>query len=273
MDPTTTAGNGLDVNSVNNAVPKTDRKAYRREWMRNWREQQRDKAQPEKQAAENNGINNPITPEPELKVASPQLNAEPQPRLKSETPVADKSESEKYQQAITQSDTAAERLRQQLRAVNAAQQFNHQQQQQAAYAEQVAQLFRWWQQNGLKPDDERFLLGHPAAIGELTHFAGQEASKQGLQPNTAEYTERAKEIFHTHLRHLREQVAANAPMPEMPAQGNPMHETMPPAPPLLGPMPAPRCPSRSDRSIAHRCHARRQEPELMKLRVIRDPCI
>jgi hypothetical protein len=242
MDPTANTGNGHDVNSVNSAS-KTDRKAYRREWMRDWRERQRNRAQLERQVTENNQANNQIAPEMNSELSKSENIAEPELELKPEPviPAEQISEADKYADEVKRADPAAERLRDQLKALAQSEQAIRRHQQQVDETnQQIAQVFHFWKQAGLSPDQEQIFRADPAFMIRLTDFAHNEAIK--LHPiNSPEYFEMGKKLFFQHLDHLQQQAKQNSAVPQ------PESESMPPneqPPEFFRPTPAPLPPRR-----------------------------
>jgi hypothetical protein len=249
MDPTTTAGNGLDVNSVNNAVPKTDRKAYRREWMRNWREQQRDKTQLERQAAENNQVNNKIALELNAKpenIAEPQIENKPDPVI----PVEEKPAAGEYQQKIIpEANEATLRLKKQLADLEHSHEIHRRQQQQAdEINNQVAQVFHFWKQNGATEQQQAAFRANPAFMIQLTDFAHTEASK--LHPiNSEQYLAEGKRVFFETLANLEQQAKQNTATHQPAPESEPMPPSHEQPPSFFAPSPAlaprPQAPSRT----------------------------
>jgi hypothetical protein len=200
--------------------------------MRNYRAQRaannpshefKDEIKPEVEIA------NSIKPEPEIKLES-----------NSEIPVEEKTEADKYAAEVRRADEATERLRDQIAAIDRSRELQQQQQQRAAYANQTAEYFRWWQQNGLKPDDEQFLLANPDAIIPLTNFVAGEVAKQH-EVGSAGYFEAGRELFFRHVEHLRAQARTNAEQADQPQS---VEEPMPqspttPTPAFFQPTPAP----------------------------------
>jgi hypothetical protein len=194
----------VDVQTVNKK-PRTD---YHREYQRQRRANMRAQQELNKEISHEPDLNGAIKPEVEI---ANLIKSEPEIKLESnsEIPVGEKSEAEKYQKQVEKADAATERLRAQVAAIDRSQELNRQQQQQAAYANQTAEYFRWWQANGLKPDDEQFLLANPGAIVPLTNYVATEVAEKH-PVGSAEFIEAGKQQFFAHVEHLREQAQANA---------------------------------------------------------------
>jgi hypothetical protein len=177
-------------------------------------------------------MNGELQHEPEFKPDAP-IQAEP----KTDIPVLDQRPPE------PEESEATKRLKQQLADLERSGELDRQRQTQAAQIDRANQLFNIWRQEGLDDDGAQFLItAGPQLISELTEFASREALGQGHKINTPEYADALRKGFHTHLRHLQEQARAAEQHSEPSLDNHPTAEAamplIPPAPPLLDPLPA-----------------------------------
>jgi hypothetical protein len=111
----------------------------------------------------------------------------------------------KYAEEVTKADEAALALQKQIAELRKSEELQRRHQQQINETnQQINQVFNFWKQNGLSPDQERLLAANPALMVELSSFAASEAAKQH-QVGTSEYVEAGKRLFFEHLGHLQEQ--------------------------------------------------------------------
>jgi hypothetical protein len=190
------AEGGGTVNSDDAAVNKTSRREYLRNYMRDYRAKHSNKSGSGELI--NPEINN-IPPPPEINAAAPPL-------------LEQKSE-------ISEPDEAAQALQKQIAELRKSEelnrqrqeQVNHQQQEHQKYVQYIQQAFQYWKANGLTSEQEQIFAANPAAIGQLTNLASQQAAEQGHQLGTAEHTEAGKKLFFEHLAHLQEQAQPQQP--------------------------------------------------------------
>jgi hypothetical protein len=232
------------VTSERSVTPKRNRAEYIREYRA-------------RKVANNPSleINDQIEPKlnseiPEIKSdnSQPNDNTDSEPQLEPNKPDEQITAEQYERRVIPDADAAAERLRMLQGQLKQSEEINRQQQQRVAYANQTVEVFRWWQANGLKPDDQEFLLANPAVVIPLTNFVAGEVAKEH-QVGSGEFIEAGKRLFFQHVEQLqREQAQANANQPQ------PSEEPMPaiPTAPFLQPMapsPLPRRQESSRRSI------------------------
>jgi hypothetical protein len=204
---------------------------------------------------------------PEIKSEPPQPNGnahiEPQSELnnKPDAPILAEIKSqtaEGYQKEISQADETAERLKQQISALRQSEELLRQQKRQYEQRsvqarqvnevnQQINQVFHFWQQSGLSPDQEQILRANPVLMVQLTDAAARQAAEQGHQVGSAAYVETARQSFFAHLERLQEQAKQTQQSPEpAPAidnqhrgeptmQETPKFFTAPPAPPARQP--------------------------------------
>ena len=217
--------------------PKRDRAAY----MRAYRARQSEKPEirePNKEINSEPKLESGIT-EPEIK--SEQFKSEPN---NPSEPIT----AEKHAGDVARADEAAQRLKDQIAAIDRSREVQQQQQVRAEQLALAQQLFHIWKsEGGLNQDEERFLLAHgPDVIIGLSNFAANEASRLGHQAWSPEYIEAAKHVFHENVRHLEVQARTNAKQAD---QSQSVEEPMPaipamPAPAFFEPTPAPLPPRR-----------------------------
>jgi hypothetical protein len=187
-------------------------------------------------------LNGGLNPESKLNGEIPQPNGngniESELKLNPEIPAEEKPTAGEYQEkVISEADAATERLRQQLKALEQSQELSRRREQQAnEAAQQVNQVFAFWRQAGLSPDQQKILAANPAAMIQLTDFAARQAAELGHQIGSPEYIEAAKRSFFENLERLQARQAAPAePTPTTnqhePAMQSKFFEPVPPAQP------------------------------------------
>jgi hypothetical protein len=209
--------------------PKRDRAEYMREYR-----------------ARQNKSDNP----PELNSETP--NIPPQPEINA-APVPKQKTTERYEQETAPKvDEAGEALRRQYEELQKSEQINRQyqeqqtrrQQEQQAYVQQINQVFNFWKQSGLSPDQEQILRANTVLMIQLTDSAAQQATRQGHQFGTAEHIEAAKKAFFEQLEQARQHATAPQSTEPLPTAGNQTDPAME-TPPFFKPPPAkpPRTPA------------------------------
>jgi hypothetical protein len=206
--------------------PKRDRAAYMREYRR--------------RVADNNPsqeFKDEIKPDHEI--ANSEIKPEPKLELKPEPNVGEPITAEEYERkVIPEADEATRALKARIAEIDQSQRLQREYQQQVDQANaQIDQIFNFWKQNGLSPDQQELFRADPTFMIRLTDFAHNEAIK--LHPiNSPEYFEAGKKLFFEHLGHLQDQARQHAAAP----QPAPETEPMPPnneQPPFFRPTPAP----------------------------------
>jgi hypothetical protein len=149
----------------------------------------------------------PKKPDTEIPEPAAPAISEPEPELAPKLePAADSPALEEQQRERTeQADEAAERLRDQLKAL--AQSENIVRYHRPTYAELAQrpfirdQLLEQWRHQGLSDANVRFLQANPELIDnfELTHYSANRATQEGHQPDTDAHREATRRIFNDYV--------------------------------------------------------------------------
>jgi len=159
----------------------------------------------------------------EIQELNKQINLEPKLEAGITEPEI-KSENTELKAEPNVADEATRALKARIAEAEQSQRLQREYQQQVDQAnQQINQVFNFWQQNGLSPEQEQIFRADPAFMIRLTDFAVTEAGKLH-QVGSPEFFELGKQLFFQHLDHLQDQAkqhaAAAPPTAPMPATDN-----------------------------------------------------
>ena len=150
---------------------------------------------------------------------APQVEPKLEPAADSPAALAEKIEEQQleYEKRTEQADEAAERLRDQLKALAHSENIIRQHQAaQMAQRPTRQQLLEEWQRQGLSQRNIEFLKNNPELIDnfELTYHSANRATQEGHTPDTDDHREATKRIFHKYIA-AGEKIAATGHDPSL----------------------------------------------------------